>query len=211
MTPTQLLKPYNINAVSASTKKFNLRREAVSRLLNKRNGIVLDLAMKMSVKGFEEGYVFRKLRGTSWGGQALYANDPQKNEFSHFMNGWQYLCLPLVCVADDLVRGWKLSKIVSRGAGAVLPAIGIGIGIGIGILGLPLRTFFDARRRGGAVPALCAGRSNSHRPHRPVLGLHKWMSRQPAQQRRAASSWHPLVRWMLVERRKRAMIVLMPG
>jgi len=114
VTPVQLLMQYHIRATKAVTNKFSLRREAVSRLLNKRDGLVIDPACKMLVQGFEQGYVFKKIRGTSTSGGQIYSSEADKNEFSHTADALQYLCLPIARVAEEGQGGRKLPKVTKR-------------------------------------------------------------------------------------------------
>lgn len=114
VTPVQLLQKYGIRAVVASTNKFALRREAVSRLLNKRDGLVIDPACKTLIRAFEESYVFKKLKGTSTSGGQLYSTEAEKNEVSHVMDGLQYGSLGFARVADnDMSRG-RLPRVTGR-------------------------------------------------------------------------------------------------
>jgi hypothetical protein len=104
VTPVQQLMARRIRAMPASTNTFSLRRAAVARLLLKRDGLVIDPACAMLVKGFEEGYVFKKLKGTTTSGAGMYSDQAAKNEYSHFMDALQYLCLPVARVTDDAVQ-----------------------------------------------------------------------------------------------------------
>jgi hypothetical protein len=100
VTPTQLLQRYSIRALPAATNKFALRREAVSRMLNKRDGVVIDPALTTLVKGLAEEYCYRKLRGANSSGQAMYSSDAEKGAYSHVVDAFQYLCLHISRVAD---------------------------------------------------------------------------------------------------------------
>lgn len=90
-TPTQILASYGIRAVTASTNSFKPRREAVSWFLARRGGMMIDPACEITIKAFEEKYVYRKLRLTSTTG-TMYSSDPEKNYWSHIMDAVQYLC-----------------------------------------------------------------------------------------------------------------------
>lgn len=101
VTPNQLLMQYKIVARSASTNKFDLRREAVSKLLNRRGGVVIDPQCKRLIHALEEGYVFKKLKGSASTTGVMYSAEPSKNEASHIADAMQYLCLPLARTGDE--------------------------------------------------------------------------------------------------------------
>lgn len=94
-TPVQALKRAGINAVTAYTNKFVPRREAVVSFLNRRAGMAIDPRCVTLIQALEEKYVYRKLRIVSTSG-AQYANEPEKNDWSHVADALQYLCLYLM-------------------------------------------------------------------------------------------------------------------
>lgn len=115
VTPVQQLIGAHIHARPAVTNTFSLRREAVARMLGKRNGMVIDPACVKVVWGLEEGYVFKKLKGTSTNGGQLYGSEPDKQgEASHFMDALQYLCLPIARVSEEGLSSRSLPKVRAR-------------------------------------------------------------------------------------------------
>lgn len=94
-TPVQALKRAGINAVTAYTNKFVPRREAVVSFLSRRAGMAIDPRCVTLIQALEEKYVYRKLRIVSTSG-AQYANEPEKNDWSHVVDALQYLCLYLM-------------------------------------------------------------------------------------------------------------------
>ncbi|ETD73090.1 hypothetical protein V757_00345 [Pelistega indica] len=93
-TPVQALQRAGIKAITAYTNKFKPRREAVAAFLNRRAGMAIDRRCVTLIQALEEKYVFRKLRIASTSG-AQYANEPEKNAWSHVVDALQYLCLYL--------------------------------------------------------------------------------------------------------------------
>lgn len=94
VTPIQALHRAGIKAVPAHTNKFSLRRDAVSSFLLRRAGFAIDPRCVTLIQALEEKYVYRRLRIASSEG-TQYANDAEKNEWSHVVDSLQYLCLHL--------------------------------------------------------------------------------------------------------------------
>lgn len=89
-TPVQVLREYNINASVAPTNKFKPRIDGVISFLQRREGLLIDPRCEKIIDGFRGGYHYRPMvvRGV---GQT-YSSEPEKNEFSHLHDAFQYLC-----------------------------------------------------------------------------------------------------------------------
>lgn len=83
---------------------FILRRECVSDLLRSRRdgkpAIIVSRNCEFLRKGFNGGYAYRKMRGTS-GGDERYSEEADKNEYSHPHDALQYLCYGALHSAED--------------------------------------------------------------------------------------------------------------
>lgn len=78
----------------ASTNSFNLRREAVSRVLTRmvegQPGFVVSPSCRMLRKALAGKYYYRRVQV---GGDERYADSPTKNEYSHVADALQYCLL----------------------------------------------------------------------------------------------------------------------
>jgi hypothetical protein len=63
--PHQSRVNYQIRAIPASTNRFGLRKAAVSRVLNRRHGCVIDPSCAMLIDEPCTSYVDRRLRATT--------------------------------------------------------------------------------------------------------------------------------------------------
>lgn len=77
---------------AAPTNRLIPRLEAVraplTRLIDGQPGLLLDPRCEKLREGFNAGYRFRKVNV----GEERYADEPEKNEYSHPHDGLQYLC-----------------------------------------------------------------------------------------------------------------------
>lgn len=73
---------------------FTLRRDCVADLLRQRRdtqaGILVGPGCPMLRKGFNGGYRYRRMKMNTV--DEIYAEAPEKNEFSHIHDAFQYLC-----------------------------------------------------------------------------------------------------------------------
>lgn len=81
-------------AQAAKTNAFLPRRSAVAsyliRLVDGKPACVISRRMKTVRRGFLGGYRYRKMQAC---GETRYADEPEKNAFSHPADAWQYLAL----------------------------------------------------------------------------------------------------------------------
>ncbi len=83
------LRERGLPAMPAPTNDINTRIQAVSHFLNKRNGLLLSPSCVTLREGFEGGYHFQR---TSKIGE-VFAEKPEKNEYSHPHDALQYAAL----------------------------------------------------------------------------------------------------------------------
>ena len=94
MTCIQKFNRYGIRTVPASVpqNRFELRRDCVSELLRSGRGrspaVIVSGDCKVLAKGFNGGYRYRRVRGAD----ERFSDAPEKNEFSHIHDAFQYLC-----------------------------------------------------------------------------------------------------------------------
>jgi len=94
MTCIQNFNRYGIRTVAAQVpqNRFELRRDCVSELLRSMRGkspaVIISNDCKTLLKGFNGGYRYRRVRGAD----ERFSDAPEKNEFSHIHDAFQYLC-----------------------------------------------------------------------------------------------------------------------
>lgn len=92
-TPFQILRMAGIMARPTNTNDPALRIEAVNapltRLVEKKPGLLIDPRCTNLVKGFEGGYHYRRMQVSG----ERYEDTPNKNRFSHVHDALQYLML----------------------------------------------------------------------------------------------------------------------
>lgn len=92
ITPIQQLNQSGVRAIPASTNKFELRKESVSRLLTKLNGLIISPICENIIDGFENSYVYLQLKVKS--DAPVYSDQPDKRmNSSHYMDALQYASL----------------------------------------------------------------------------------------------------------------------
>lgn len=92
ITPIQQLNQSGVRAIPASTNKFELRKESVSRLLTKLNGLIISPVCENIIDGFENSYVYLQLKIKS--DAPVYSDQPDKRmNASHYMDALQYASL----------------------------------------------------------------------------------------------------------------------
>ena len=100
-TCLDVLKRHGILTQSARTNNFIARRESVvwflSRMIDGQPGFLLSPQCRTLRKGFNGGYRYRRLQVP---GEERFTDEPDKNRFSHPMDGLQYLCLRQQIPAD---------------------------------------------------------------------------------------------------------------
>lgn len=74
----------------AFTNEFIARREAVTGLLTRRDGFIINPKCKVVRKGFNGGYKFERVK---IGGDVRYRDVPSKNRYSHPHDALQYIAL----------------------------------------------------------------------------------------------------------------------
>lgn len=93
-TSFQVVQQSGILIVPASTNNFTPRREAVanplSRLLDGEPGMLISPTCKVTRKGFNGGYRYRRLQVA---GDERYTEAPEKNQYSHIHDSIHYVCL----------------------------------------------------------------------------------------------------------------------
>lgn len=93
ITPKERLAEFGIQAVTEITNSPKARIQCVSHMLNLYSGgLLVSPVCAMLVRGFESEYRYRRLRAVGTTG-AVYAPQPEKNEYSHCMDALQYICL----------------------------------------------------------------------------------------------------------------------
>ena len=93
-TTFQLLDAYGVHARPAPSNDPVLRVEAVSSLLTEiidgNPAIVISSRVRTLIRGFEDGYSYRKKRGQT---EQRFEDKPEKNQYSHPHDALQYLVL----------------------------------------------------------------------------------------------------------------------
>jgi hypothetical protein len=96
-TCIEILAEEGIYAEMAASNLFSRRREAVAKalttMIDGRPGFLLNAKSKLIRKGFGGGYRYRKMRMQTGD---VYANDPEKNKFSHPHDALQYAVMRLL-------------------------------------------------------------------------------------------------------------------
>ena len=112
VSPISSLHEYNIPAIPAPTNDPKSRIEAVSRMLNiDRGGIRINPNCELTIKAFNGGYRYKKLRLTGTV-DTLYATTPEKNQDSHLADAIQYGALYILGDSGTM-GGDSLSREVS--------------------------------------------------------------------------------------------------
>ena len=83
------LRSRGIAARPAWTNDIETRINAVAHFLEKRKGFLLDPSCQVLREGFEGGYHYQQRKVTG----AVYADKPEKNEYSHVHDALQYAAL----------------------------------------------------------------------------------------------------------------------
>lgn len=92
VTPVERLLEVGITAFVAPTNSVTTRIEVSRAMLNKRKGgIKVTESCEELVAALSGGYKFRKVGNNA--GVELYSTTPIKDNFSHFADAFQYLCL----------------------------------------------------------------------------------------------------------------------
>jgi len=90
----QEVRGAGLNVRGAKTNGFGARRGAVAWFLNKLSGgqpmLLLDPCCGVLRKGFNGGYKYRRIQVT---GEERYADEPNKNQYSHPHDALQYVAL----------------------------------------------------------------------------------------------------------------------
>lgn len=94
-----VLKKFGLNFEPASSNDFEPRRRAVLDRLNRtvdgRPALLIDYRCQTLRQGFAGGYQFTRLQVRTGDGSERFAEQPEKNMFSHIHDATQYLCLAL--------------------------------------------------------------------------------------------------------------------
>lgn len=85
----EVLASYGLRAFPAMTNSFITRKETIDWFLKRDEGLLLSPHCVVLREAFGGGYVYKEIRGK--GGR--YMERPDKNEYSHPMDGLQYLAL----------------------------------------------------------------------------------------------------------------------
>ena len=105
MTCIQTYNKYGINTVAATIpqNKFDLRRDCVvdqlRTMIGGRPGIRISKKNQVLRKGFNGGYHYRKIGRV---GDEAFSEFPDKNEYSHVHDAFQYFCWGLTRQGIDL-------------------------------------------------------------------------------------------------------------
>ena len=124
ITPIDLLRDRELDAIPASTNKFKDRMQACEMLLSKeKGGVVISPSISFLIGALEGGYQYRRLRVTGAGAQ--YSSQPLKNDYSHWADAFQYGALYIIgeTLSDkdvELIRSITRASI-SRGRGLPKP------------------------------------------------------------------------------------------
>lgn len=92
-----VLKKFGLNFEPASSNDFEPRRRAVLDRLNRscdgQPAYLLDYRCQTLRQGFAGGYQFTRMQIRTGDGSERFAEQPEKNMFSHIHDANQYLCL----------------------------------------------------------------------------------------------------------------------
>lgn len=106
ITPTDLLKQCGYKAITAVTNRLKERITAGEILLNKREkgSLLISPKIGMLIDALSGAYQFRKLRVS--GVITMYSSQPEKNEYSHWADAFQYGALHLISntLSDEEMR-----------------------------------------------------------------------------------------------------------
>lgn len=112
LTPTAHLIEYGFTTHLPRTNEPKTRIRAVEQLLNRNiGGILVSPHCEMSIRAFQGGYRYRRLR-VAGAIEVAYEAKPEKNRFSHIMDALQYAALYIV--QGDLARSADLSYIKNQ-------------------------------------------------------------------------------------------------
>ena len=104
-TCIEILREEGIHAEMADSNLFARRREAVAKalttMIDGAPGFLLDPTCKTLRKGFLGGYRYRRMRLQT--GES-YANEAEKNKFSHPHDALQYAAMRMVHGSGDTIR-----------------------------------------------------------------------------------------------------------
>jgi len=93
-TPFKILRSKGVMARPTDTNDPALRIDAatapLNRLVEKKPGILINPECKVLIKGFEDGYHYRRMQVT---GTERFDTSPNKNRFSHPHDAFQYMML----------------------------------------------------------------------------------------------------------------------
>ncbi len=93
-TPIQILRAHGIPIESAPSNVSALRRASIeapcTRLSPFGPGLLVSPTCKMTRKGLMGGFAYRRLRLT---GEARYTDEPDKNQYSHYVEAAEYALL----------------------------------------------------------------------------------------------------------------------
>ena len=96
-TCIEILGEEGISAEMAETNLFSRRREAVAKalttMIDGRPGLLVNVKAKLVRTGFAGGYRYRKMRMQTGD---VYANEPEKNKWSHPADATQYAVMRLI-------------------------------------------------------------------------------------------------------------------
>ena len=110
MTCIQNFNRYGIRTLPSPVPQnsFELRRDCVSELLRTmlsgKPGVVISPKCRMLRKGFNGNYHYRKMR-SGGAGDERFAEQAEKNEYSHPHDAFQYLCYGAMKSGMDLTIG----------------------------------------------------------------------------------------------------------
>lgn len=93
LSPTTHLKNYGLEVYLPRTNDPKTRIRAVDQLLNKNiGGIIVSPHCEISIRAFQGGYRYKKLR-VSGSIETAYDAKPEKNKFAHMADAIQYAAL----------------------------------------------------------------------------------------------------------------------
>lgn len=94
ITPKERLAEVGIQATTEISNSPKIRIQTVEHMLNLYNGgILVSPNCDMLIRGFESEYRYRRIHGSNSSGGAMYAPQPDKNEYSHLQDAVSYSCL----------------------------------------------------------------------------------------------------------------------
>lgn len=92
----EYLRAAGFHVTPAPTNDWKIRRQAIadpcSRMVMGKPALLIHPRCEMLVQGLNGKWDFKRLNITSSSGKALYADKPNKNEFSHPCDGLGYFC-----------------------------------------------------------------------------------------------------------------------